>query len=59
MGRLIVVIVIVAGVAYAWHKGWISQWFNTAVDSSVDSVKRTQREATKVRPIDAPPEEKK
>jgi hypothetical protein len=59
MVRLIVFIAVVAGVVYAWQKGWISQWFNTAVDSSVDSVKRTQREATKVRPIDAPPEEKK
>jgi len=61
MGKLIVVIVIVGAVAFAWHKGWIAQWFNTAVDSSIDSVKSTQRSATKVRPIDgaAPEADKK
>jgi len=61
MGKLIVVIVIVGAVAFAWHKGWIAQWFNTAVDSSIDSVKSTQRAATKVRPIDsgAPEADKK
>jgi hypothetical protein len=61
MGKLVVVIAIVAAVAFAWHKGWIAQWFDTAVDTSIDSVKRTQRNATKVRPADpgAPPEEKK
>ena len=60
MGKLIVVIAIVAGIAFAWHKGWIAKWFDSAVDSSIDSVKRTQREATKVRPADpGAPEEKK
>jgi hypothetical protein len=61
MGKLIVVIAIVAAVAFAWHKGWIAQWFNTAVDSSIDGVKSTQRAATKVRPIDggAPEADKK
>jgi hypothetical protein len=59
MGRLIVVIAIIAGVAYAWHKGYLGQWFNKAVDSSIDSVRSTQREATKVRPADAPSEDKK
>ena len=60
MGKLIVVVLIVAAVAYAWQQGWIAQWFNTAVDSSVDSVKRTQRDATKVRQDDpAAPAEKK
>ena len=60
MGKLIVVIVIIAAAAYAWQQGWIAQWFNSAVDSSVDSVKRTQRDATKVRPADpAAPAEKK
>jgi hypothetical protein len=58
MGKLITVIVIVGAVAFAWHKGWIAQWFNTAVDSSIDSVRSTQREATKVRPADAPEEKK-
>ena len=61
MGRLILVIVIVGAVAYAWNKGWIAQWFNTAVDSSIDGVRSTQRQATKVRPADpgAPEAEKK
>ena len=39
MGRLIVVIVIVGAVVYAWNKGWIAQWFNSALDSSIDGVK--------------------
>ena len=52
MGRLIVVILIVGAVVYAWNKGWIADWFNTAVDSSMDSVKSTQRKATTVRPAD-------
>jgi len=60
MGKLIVVVVVIAVAVYAWQQGWIAQWFNTAVDSSVDSVKRTQREATKVRQDDpAAPAEKK
>lgn len=60
MGKLIVVIVIVGAVAFAWHKGWIAQWFNTAVDSSIDSVRTTQRNATKISPADpGAPEEKK
>ena len=58
MAKLIVVIAIIGGIAFAWHKGWIAQWFNTAVDSSIDSVRSTQRSATKVRPAD-PVEEKK
>ena len=59
MGKLIVFIAIVAGVAYAWHKGYLGQWFNKAVDSSIEGVRSTQRDATKVRPADPPPEEKK
>jgi hypothetical protein len=60
MGKLIVVIVIIAAAVYAWQQGWIAQWFNTAVDSSVDSVKRTQRDATKERQDDpAAPADKK
>ena len=61
MGKLIVVIVIVGAVAFAWNKGWIAQWFNTALDSSMDSVRSTQRQATKVRPADpgAPEADKK
>jgi hypothetical protein len=52
MGKLIVVIAIVGAVVFAWNKGWIAQWFNTAVDSSMDAVKSTQRKATTVRPAD-------
>jgi hypothetical protein len=61
MGKLIVVIAIVGAVVFAWNKGWIAQWFNTAVDSGMDSVKSTQRKATTLRPADpgAPEAEKK
>ena len=58
MGKLLVVVVIVGAVAYAWHEGWIARWFNTAVDSSIENVRDTQRAARKVRPAD-PVEEKK
>ena len=61
MGKLIVVIAIVGAVAFAWNKGWIAQWFNSALDSSMDSVKSTQRQATTVRSADpvAPESDKK
>jgi hypothetical protein len=52
MGKLIVVIAIVGAVVFAWNKGWIAQWFNAAVDTSIDSVKSTQRKATTLRPAD-------
>jgi len=63
MKKLIVAIVIVAAVAYAWHKGWIGEfgeWLERAAVSGADSVKRTQREATTVKPVDpdAPAEKK-
>ncbi len=53
MGKLIV-IVIIAFAGFAWYKGWLGQWFDSAVDSSVDGVKSTQGQARKVRPIDQP-----
>jgi hypothetical protein len=59
MGKLIVVVAIVAAIAFAWHKGLIQEWFGTAVDSGIDSVKRTQRDATKMRPADPSASEKK
>ena len=61
MGRLVVVVLIVGAVAYAWHAGWIARWFNTAVDSGIEGVRGTQRKATTVRPADpgAPEAEKK
>ena len=60
MGKLIVAIVIVAAVAYAWHRGWIGEWLERAALGGADSVKRTQREATTVRPVEpeAPAEKK-
>jgi len=60
VGKLIVAIVIVACVAYAWHKGWIAEWMESAALSGADKVKRTQRDATTVRPVepDAPAEKK-
>ncbi len=60
MGRLIVFIVLVAAVAFAWHKGWIGEWIGAAFDSGADSVKRTHKDLTKQRPADpGAPEEKK
>jgi hypothetical protein len=60
MGKFIVFVVIVGALAYAWHQGLISKWFNTAVDSSIDGVRSTQRDATKQRPADpGAPEDKK
>jgi len=61
MGKLLVVIAIVAAVAFAWHKGWIAEWLGSAVDSGIENTRRIQRDATKVRPADpgAPEQEKK
>jgi hypothetical protein len=59
MGKLIVVIAIAGGIAFAWHKGWIAQWFDRAVDTGIQGVQDTQRAATKVRPIDGAAPEKK
>jgi hypothetical protein len=62
MGKLIVAIAIVGAVVYGFHTGWIQDWFGhwfgRVADSSIDSVKSTQRDATRVRPVD-PPEQKK
>ena len=58
MGKFIVVVVIVAGIAYAWHEGWIGKWLESAAVSGADSVKRTQSNATVV-PADPDPSEKK
>ena len=52
MGKFIVVIVIVAAVAFAWHQGYIGKWTDAALDS-VDSgaagMRKVQREATQKR----------
>ena len=58
MGKLIIAIAIVGAVLYGLHKGWIQDWLGRAVDSSIDSVKSTQRDATRVRPIDTAEEKK-
>ena len=58
MGKLIVFVVIVGAVAYAWHQGYVAKWFDQAVDSGVQGVKQTQRNATTVRPIDGPADKK-
>jgi hypothetical protein len=58
MGKLIVAIAIVGAVLYGFHKGWIQDRFGGWFGRTVDSVKSTQRDATKVRLAD-PPEEKK
>lgn len=52
MRNLIVVVLIVGALAYAWQAGWIAQWFTTALDSGIDSVNSTRRQATTVRPAD-------
>jgi hypothetical protein len=62
MGKLIVAITIVGAVVYGFHTGWIQDWlghwFGRVADSSIDSVKSTQRDATRVRPVDAPEQKK-
>ena len=55
-------VVIVGAVVYGFHTGWIQDrtgpWFGRTVDSGVSSVKSTQRDATRVRPIDTAEEKK-
>ena len=58
MGKLIVLVVIVGALAYAWQQGYIAKWFDQAVDSGVQGAKQIQRDATKVRPIDGPADKK-
>jgi len=58
MGKLMVVVIIVGALAYAWHEGWIAQWFNSALDSGIDGVLGTQRKATTVRSADPGAEQK-
>jgi hypothetical protein len=58
MGKLIGAIVIIGAIAYAWNEGWIARWFNTAVDSGIEGVRSTQRNATTVRPADPGAEKK-
>ena len=62
MGKLIVAVAIVGAVVYGFHTGWIQNrigpWFGRTVDSGMSSVKGTQRDARKVRPIDTSEEKK-
>jgi len=53
-----VVVIIVGALAYAWHAGWIAQWFNSALDSGIEGVRGTQRKATTVRSADPGAEQK-
>jgi hypothetical protein len=59
MGKFIIAVIVVAAIIYAFNAGWGSKWFGSVVDSGIDSVKSTQRDATKQRPMDAPEAEKK
>ena len=59
MFRLVIVVVIVGAIAFAWNQGWIANWFNTAVDSSSSAVKQTRQNASKVRSDDPVLPEKK
>jgi hypothetical protein len=59
MGKFIIAVVVVAAVLYAFHRGWVGEWFGKVADSSMESVKSTQRDATKLRPVDTPEAEKK
>jgi hypothetical protein len=58
MARFIVFLVVVGALIYAWNKGYIARWFTSTVDSGIESVRSTQRDARAVRPAD-PAEEKK
>ena len=59
MGKIILIAVI-AFLAFAWHKGWIGEWIGQAADSGAAAVKDTQSAARKQRPADpGAPEEKK
>ena len=62
MAKLVVALAVVGAVLYGFHKGWIQDrvgpWFGRTVDSGISSVKDTQRDARKVRPIDTAEEKK-
>jgi hypothetical protein len=51
MGKFIVIVLLVAA-GYAFYKGWVGEWVGKAFDSGREGMKRTQENATKVRPID-------
>ena len=58
MGKLIVVIVIIAAVAFAWHQGYIGKWTDAAldaVDSGAAGMRKAQKGATKIHGGDTPP----
>ena len=58
MRRFIAFLVVVGALIYAWNEGWITRWFTSTVDSGIESVRGTQRDARTLRPAD-PAEEKK
>ena len=59
MGKFIIAVIVVAAIFYAFHAGYVGRWLGSVADSGMDSVKSTQRDATKLRPADAPEAEKK
>jgi hypothetical protein len=52
MGKIIAIVLLLAA-GFAFYKGWVGEWVGAAFDSGREGVKRTQDNATKVRPIDA------
>ncbi len=59
MGKFIIAVIVVAAIFYAFQAGYVGKWLGTVTDSGIDSVRSTQRDATKQRPVDAPEPEKK
>jgi hypothetical protein len=51
----IIVIALIAFLAFAWYKGWVGEWIGQAADSGADAVKRTQSEVRKTRPAEQEP----
>jgi hypothetical protein len=56
MGKIIV-IALIAFLAFAWYRGWLGEWIGDAADSGAKAVRQTQSDARKQRPAEA--EEKK
>ena len=59
MGKFIIAVIVVAAIFYAFHAGYVGRWLGSMTDSGIDSVRSTQRDATKLRPVDQPEAEKK
>ena len=57
MGKFIIAVIVLLLVT--GQAGYVGKWLGAVTDSGIDSVRSTQREATKLRPVDAPEAEKK